>query len=114
MGADRQVKGAIPAMIPRILNYGLPTAGVAMLIFAVLHVVRTSSVESLTQPPVPPLQAPFPQALAASGIVEARSGNIAVASPSPGIVAEVLVEPGQDVPVGARLFRLDDRSLQAD
>lgn len=101
-------------MTPWILKYGLPAAGAAMLIFAVFHVARTSSDESIASPPIPPLQSPFPHALAASGIVEARNGNTVVGAPLPGIVAEVLVEPGQKVSRGTPLFRLDDRSLQAE
>jgi multidrug resistance efflux pump len=101
-------------MTPLILKYGLPAAGAAMLAFAVVHVVRTSPDDSIAPPPVPPLESPFARALAASGIVEARNGNTAVGSPLPGIVAEVLVEPGQNVSAGQPLFRLDDRSLRAE
>jgi multidrug efflux pump subunit AcrA (membrane-fusion protein) len=95
-------------MIPRILKYGLPATGAFMLLFAVFHVARTNSDDSVAPPAIPPLQAPFHHTLAATGIVEARNGNTAVGSPAPGIVTEVLVEPGQKVSVGAPLFRLDD------
>jgi multidrug efflux pump subunit AcrA (membrane-fusion protein) len=101
-------------MTTRLLKYGFPAAGAAMLVFAVFHVARTSPDESIAPPPHPPLQAPYLQTLAASGIVEARNGNTAVGAPFPGIVAQVLIEAGQKVSVGAPLFRLDDRALQAD
>jgi multidrug efflux pump subunit AcrA (membrane-fusion protein) len=101
-------------MTSRILKYGFPAAGAAMLIFAVIHVARTSPDETIAPPPLPPVQTPFLQTLAASGVVESRNGNTAVGSPCPGIVAEVLVEAGQKVSVGAPLFRLDDRTLQAE
>jgi multidrug resistance efflux pump len=49
-----------------------------------------------------------------SGVVEANTGNIAVAPPAPGVVAEVFVRVGQSVPAQAPLFRLDDCSLRAE
>lgn len=101
-------------MTQRFLKYGFPAAGAAMLVFAVIHVARTSPDETIAPPPYPPLQTPFLHCLAASGTVEARNGNIAVAAPCPGVVAEVLVEAGQKVSLGTPLFRLDDRTLQAE
>lgn len=101
-------------MTQRIMKYGFPAAGAAMLLFAVFHVARTSSDDSIAPPPFSPLRNPFPHTLAASGIVEARTGNLAIGSPRPGIVAEVLVEAGQKVSEGQPLFRLDDRTLQAE
>ncbi|MFM8702840.1 MAG: HlyD family secretion protein, partial [Planctomycetia bacterium] len=53
-------------------------------------------------------------ALAAAGIVEAQTENIAVGSATPGVVVEVLVKVGDDVKVGQPLFRLDDRDLKGE
>src|SRR5262249_54853762 len=52
-------------------------------------------------------------ALSATGIVEARGGNVAVASAVPGVVAAVLVRAGQVVKEGQPLFRLRDDDLRA-
>jgi HlyD family secretion protein len=104
-------------LTPRIamfLRYVLPILALAMLAFAVFHVVRTYPVQPTAPPPLPPPESPFARALAATGIVEAASGNVAVAAPSPGVVAEVFVQAGQPVSAGAPLFRLDDRALQAE
>jgi HlyD family secretion protein len=94
-----------------LLKYGLPIAAAICLAFAVYHVVRTAG-EPLPLPGN--VTAPGSPALAVTGIIEARTGNIAVASPVPGIVAQVMVEVGQHVSAGAPLFRLDDRSLLAE
>jgi multidrug resistance efflux pump len=57
---------------------------------------------------------PYGDALAAAGIVEAQTENIAVGSATPGVVVEVMVKVGDDVRPGAPLFRLDDRELRAE
>lgn len=95
-----------------LLKYGLPVIAAICLAFAVYHVVRTAS----EPPPLPPGNGSpsGSPGLAATGIVEARTGNIAVASPVPGIVSQVMVEVGQHVSAGTPLFRLDDRSLLAE
>jgi multidrug resistance efflux pump len=95
-----------------ILKYVVPALALAMLGFAVLHVAQSRE-ERPTATPLSPEQ-PFEQALAATGIVEARTTNIAVASPLPGIVVRVLVQPGQRVAADQPLLVLDDRSLRAE
>jgi len=97
-----------------ILKYVIPAAALAMLAFAVSFVVRTYPVQSVADPPLPPPQSPFANALAAAGVVEACGGNIAVAAPAPGVIAEVFVRASQSVAAGAPLFRLDDRPLRAE
>jgi multidrug efflux pump subunit AcrA (membrane-fusion protein) len=96
-----------------MLKYGVPVAAAMMLITAIAYVVRTYPTQPVAPPPVAPPHSPFPEALAVSGVVEANTGNIAVAPPAPGVVAEVFVRVGQSVPAQAPLFRLDDRSLRA-
>jgi len=97
-----------------ILKYVVPIAAVAMLALAVYHVARTYPMQPTVPPPMPPSQPSFPQALAATGIVEPLGGSVAVAAPVPGVIAEVFVRVGQEVSAGAPLFRLDDRSLKAE
>jgi multidrug resistance efflux pump len=58
--------------------------------------------------------APFTAYVAGAGLVEASSENIAIGTPLPGLVTEVLVKVGQTVKAGAPLFKLDDRELRAE
>jgi multidrug resistance efflux pump len=97
-----------------ILKYVLPLLAVGMLGFAVLHVVHSQEARPTATPPLPPAEPPFEQTLAATGIVECSTTNIAVASPLPGIAARVCVRAGQHVAAGERLFALDDRPLSAE
>jgi HlyD family secretion protein len=57
---------------------------------------------------------PFNEGIAASGVVEAASRNIQVASPEPGVVSEVLVDVNQTVKAGDPMFRLDGRVLEGE
>jgi multidrug efflux pump subunit AcrA (membrane-fusion protein) len=95
------------------LKIVVPVIALVMLAFAVNYVVRTYPTQPIAAPPLAPPESPG-AALAVSGVVEAHGGNVAVAAPGPGIVAEVFVEVGQRVSADTPLFRLDDRSLQAD
>jgi multidrug efflux pump subunit AcrA (membrane-fusion protein) len=97
-----------------ILKYGLPLAAMVMLAWAVFHVVQTYPAQPTAQPPLQPAHSPFATTLAATGVIEPNTGNIAVAAPTPGVVAEVFVKAGQLVSAEMPLFRLDDRSLQAE
>jgi multidrug resistance efflux pump len=97
-----------------ILKYVIPLLAVAMLGFAVLHVVHSQEEGLIAMPPSAPVESPFEQTLAATGLVEASTSNIAVASSLPGIVLHVFVRPGQHVAADEPLFALDDRSLKAE
>jgi multidrug resistance efflux pump len=61
-----------------------------------------------------PARSPYADTLAAAGIVEAQTENIAVGSATPGVVVQVLVKVGDEVKAGQPLFRLDDRQLQGE
>jgi multidrug resistance efflux pump len=95
-------------------KYGLPLLGVVCLVLAVLHSLRAQAPRPAAAPPVEPPRAPWAGRLAATGVVEAQTENIALGSPLSGVVAAVSVQPGQTVQAGAELFRLDDRSLRAE
>lgn len=97
-----------------IRKYGLPLLALAMLCFAVYHVVRAQHQPGKRTPPVPPARSPFTDGVAGAGLVEARTENIAVGTHLPGIVTEVFVKVGQPVHQGDRLFRLDDRHIRAE
>ncbi len=97
-----------------LIKYVLPVIALGLLIFAVNHVIATRPVEQKVEPPVTPASSPFANTVAGAGIVEAQTENIVVGTTTPGLVTEVLVGVGQKVQAGDRLFKLDDRQLQAD
>jgi multidrug resistance efflux pump len=95
-----------------------------MLVFAVIHVVKAQQTLPKPPPPVEPARTPFGSTVAGAGIVEARSQNISVGTPLPGVVLEVYgpqkggMKPwdalvGESVKQGQPLFRVDDRQLKA-
>jgi multidrug resistance efflux pump len=94
----------------------LPTFAAGMFGFAVQHTIRESKPVPEPAPPSIPARAPFDNVVAASGIVEARTENMAIGSALSGIVQEVYVSQnsvGTRVKAGTRLFRVDDRHLRA-
>lgn len=92
----------------------LPVMAIGLLGFAGWFVWTTWPVTRNPEPPILPARNPYADALAAAGIVEARTENIAVGSATPGVVVEVRVKVGDDVVPGTPLFRLDDRQLRGD
>jgi len=92
----------------------LPLVALGLLGFAGWYVWSTRPVEHNPPPPIAPARNPFADSLAAAGIVEAQTENIAVGSATPGVVVEVLVQVGDEVTPGKPLFRLDDRELRGE
>jgi RND family efflux transporter MFP subunit len=95
-------------------KFVLPLAALAMLVFAVYHVVRAQQVPPKLDPPVSPARSPFGKGVAGAGLVEAETENIAVGTNLPGIVTEVYVKVGAKVKNGEALFKLDERALKAE
>jgi len=94
----------------RGVTVALALVGVVVAILAVMV--------SRRQPEVPPPArtppvSPFVSAIAASGIVEAQSRNVALAAPENGLVREVHVQVGDSVVAGQALLRMDARVLEA-
>ncbi|MBC7835780.1 MAG: HlyD family efflux transporter periplasmic adaptor subunit [Phycisphaerales bacterium] len=97
-----------------MLRWIVAALAVAGLVLGAFTVIRGQK-----QPPEPPLAAPpsvnpFAHGIAAAGMVEASSRNIAVAAPEAGLVMEVLVQVGQKVAKDDPLFQLDRRQLESD
>ncbi|MBU6221704.1 MAG: efflux RND transporter periplasmic adaptor subunit [Planctomycetes bacterium] len=90
----------------------LPVVSLGLLAFAGWYVWSARPVTENTPPPIAPATSPFADSVAAAGIVEAQTENIAVGSQTPGVVVEVLVKVGDEVKAGTPLFRLDDRDLR--
>jgi len=94
----------------------LPLVALAMLGFGVFHLLKAQQTLPKPPPPVAPARNPFGRGIAAAGIVESRSENIAIGSALPGLVLEVYVpveNVGAEVSAGDLLFRVDDRQLRA-
>jgi multidrug efflux pump subunit AcrA (membrane-fusion protein) len=92
----------------------LPIIAFAALTFGIVSVVRSQPKRERTVPPSPPPVSTYGQTVAAVGLVESSSENIAIGSPLADVVGEVIVAVGEKVKTGAPLFKLDDRQRLAD
>lgn len=97
-------------MIFKRFSFYLALAGVAGAVLLVR--------QQRTRPPAPPplaepSRSPYADFVAATGIIEARGENVAVATPKPGLVTVVFVEVGTAVTNGQPLLQLDDREADA-
>lgn len=92
----------------------LPLIALVALTFGIVSVVRSQPKREPTTPPSPPPVSPYPRTVAAVGLVETSTENIAVGTPLSDVVTEVPVSVGQPVKAGDPLFRLDDRQLRAN
>ena len=92
----------------------LPLIGTVSFLFMGYHLVRSHQAPPEHGPLAEPARAPYEQVIAAAGLVEARTENIKVGSPVPGVVVEVFVDVGDEVKAGDPLFRLDDRQILAE
>lgn len=94
----------------------LPAIALAMASLGFYHMEQESQSPPPTAPPAYPARSPFDDSIAASGVVEARTENIAVGTALAGIVLEVYVPServGTHVTAGQPLFRVDDRHLKS-
>lgn len=94
-------------------KYLLPILAILGAIFGILT-VRTTQ-KQLPVPPIlfPPAVSPFPHSIAAAGIIESSSQNIAIGSPFNEIITKIYVTEGNHVKVGDPLFELDTRFFVA-
>ncbi len=97
-----------------IRKYLIPVLAVVGFATAV-YTVRSENRQTVPAAPVvDPAKSPYDQPVAAAGIVEASTENIAVGTQIPGIVAQVFVKAGDRVKAGAPLFAIDDRAARAE
>jgi multidrug efflux pump subunit AcrA (membrane-fusion protein) len=97
-----------------IRKLALPLIAVGMFSFMSFHLLRSSQTLPAQAPFSEPARSPFTHVIAGAGILEARTENIKVGSPTPGVVALVAVKVGMKVKAGDLLFRLDDRQMSAE
>lgn len=99
-----------------ILALTLMLAASAGLVGATLSIIRSNAAQAIAQEspePPPATVAPGSPQIGALGTVEPPGGTVAIAPPAGGVVARVLVVPGQKVAAGDPLFTLDDRLVRA-
>ncbi len=97
-------------MIFRRLSFYVAVAGIA----AGVVMVRKLRERPPAPPPLSePTRSPYEHFVAASGLIEARRDNVAIASSRPGLVTEVLAEVGATVTNGQPLLQLDPREARA-
>jgi HlyD family secretion protein len=92
----------------------LPVVASAALIFAVISVVRSQPRREATAPPSPPPVSSYVQRVAAVGLVETSTENIAVGTEIAGIVTDIYVQVGSHVKTGDPLFSIDSRATSAE
>lgn len=88
----------------------LAVAGMAATALMVSHLHGQSPVKP---PPIEPCTQPYELSVAASGIIEALSENVAIGVPEAGLVTRVHVQVADSVQEGQPLFTLDSRDLVA-
>jgi HlyD family secretion protein len=96
------------------IKFLFPLLAVMGIVFAAYTVVRGSKPTPVAPAVAEPASAPFKSFIAGSGIVEAKSRNIEIGTPLPGIVKTVTVKVGDQVKSGTPLFSLDDRDNHAE
>lgn len=96
-----------------IRRYIIPAAALLGLVVVIGAVFADSKQIVPAAAAIPAAKAPYASYIAAPGIVESSSGNIAIGAPVSGIVTDVAQKRGSHVEAGDPLFRIDDRHLQA-
>jgi RND family efflux transporter MFP subunit len=97
-------------MIFKKTSFYLAIAGIGA---TAVMATRMSATPPITPPPIEPSPKPYNINVAASGIIEALSENVAIGVPEAGVVAKVHVKVWDSVKEGQPLFTLDDRELRA-
>jgi len=99
--------------LSKLLRYGSILAALFGVV-AITLVYQTQAQREMPpagDPPVVPPSKPFVEAVAATGIIEALSENVAIGGPQAGLVTQVFVGVNDPVKKGDPLFKIDDRDL---
>jgi HlyD family secretion protein len=97
-----------------IKRFILPIVALAALIFGVISVVRSQPKQVPTTPPSLPPVSSYAQTVAAVGLVETSTENIAVGTEIAGVVSNIYVGVGSEVKAGDPLFSIDSRVTRAE
>src|SRR5215471_17064136 len=97
-----------------IKRFILPIVAMASLTFGVISVVRSQPRNEATSPPSAPPASSYAQRVAAVGLVETSTENIAVGTEIAGVVTNIDVGVGSRVKAGDPLFSIDSRATRAE
>ncbi len=97
----------------RSLQWALPALALLGAGFAAWSIASQPGLPARADPPASPPRNPFAAAVAGLGEVEPRSEAIRIGTDTAGLIAAVLVRPGERVAAGAALLTLDDRRQRA-
>lgn len=89
----------------------LALAGLGLASWTAMRTVTPPRIEALA---FKPQQGPWPQRVAATGLIEGDGEEIRIGTPEAGLVVEVTATVGRRVAAGDLLFRLDDRLVRAE
>jgi HlyD family secretion protein len=78
----------------------LPTIGLLAALWATFSIARTTPHQDRTDPPGAPPVSTFSDRVAAVGLIEASTENIAIGTPLSGVVTKVFVTAGETVKSG--------------
>jgi len=92
----------------------LPILAAAGFLLGIWSVINGNKPVPVAPAAVEPAQAPFRTFIAGSGIIEAKTRNIAIGSALPGLLKTLNVKVGDRVKAGDVLFTVDDREAQAN
>lgn len=100
----------IGSIVTRII---IPVLAVIGLIFGIMITIQGRQHNPPAPPVVDPPTSPYKTFVAGAGLIEANTENIAIGTPVPGIVEQVLTTVGSEVKAGDALFIIDSRDQQA-
>lgn len=98
-------------MIRRLV---LPVLAIAGVIAAVAMVMQDDRPPPLAAAGAPSPKVPFASYVAGTGLTEASTGNVAIGTPTSGIVNAIDVRWGEKVAAGTPLFSIDDRDVEGN
>ena len=94
----------------------LPIVATCLFGFSIYHLLFAAEKLPKETPLVEPTKQSFASGISGTGLVEAKTENIAIGTAVAGVVLEVCVtndQLGMRVPAGTPLFRVDDRHLKS-
>jgi HlyD family secretion protein len=94
-------------------RYIVPAVAILSLTFAITWALASKPVHKPTVPPSPPPERTSKDTVAAVGLVEPASENIALSCSVSGMITGLYVKAGDQVKKGQRLFTVDDRDVAA-
>ena len=98
----------------RLTKWIVPALALAGVTAMMLTVAAGDKNYPVAAPLAQPAKSPFAETDSGSGLVEASTQNIAVASPLSGVVTRIFVDVGRRVAAGGPMFALDQRPLAAE